>query len=84
MFCLGLELRFAVNQLYILFILQLISRFIISVLLPGMKRLVLSANIIEYNLELAYWRSFTNIRKRRGPRTDPCGTPTCIINSSDL
>lgn len=40
------------------------------------KKLVLSANIFA-----AYCRSFTKIRKRRGPSIHPCGTPHVIVSS---
>ena len=38
------------------------------------NKIVSLANIIRLSIFVAYCRSFTKIRKRRGPSIDPCGT----------
>ena len=40
---------------------------------------VSSANIMAWKFVDAFEMSLIYIRKRRGPRTDPCGTPVVIF-----
>ena len=44
---------------------------VIYVIMRG-KKLVSSVNIIGLSIFASYCRSFTKIRKGRGPRNDPC------------
>ena len=48
------------------------------------KSIVSSAKRLTIEYKIAAWRSFTYKRKRRGPRTDPWGTPWDTNFESDL
>ncbi|CAL4144512.1 unnamed protein product, partial [Meganyctiphanes norvegica] len=51
-----------------------------SEFLQWKKTLVSSANILNLPEGLQLGRSFIKIRKSKGPRTEPCGTPHEIGN----
>ena len=42
-------------------------------------RVVSSANNIALQLERQFGKSLVYIIKSKGPRTDPCGTPHCMV-----
>ena len=44
---------------------------------PLQKTLVSSANNTYCRFWVEYGKSFIYIKKRRGPRIEPCGTPQC-------
>ena len=67
------DIKLALSQLT----RSLRSILLFFLLLSSAKRLT-----IEY--KIAAWRSFTYKRKRRGPRTDPWGTPWDTNFESDL
>ena len=49
------------------------------------KMLVSSANRIGIDFTFTnLGKSFTNTRKSKGPRTDPCGTPCSTLDQADV
>ena len=46
--------------------------------------LVSSAKRKKFNFVEEYWISFIYIRNKRGPRTEPCGTPQSMDCCSEI
>ena len=73
------EVLFAFNQLITCFKSELTSLFSFLMKLLRHKRLVTSAKWWTLLNFIAWLRSFIYNKSRRGPRTDPQGTPQFIV-----
>ena len=69
---------FAVNQFVSCVIIVFPVEITSSIEFVWKKMVVSSAKSLIFPLVQPLGRSFMNKRKKRGPRTDPCGTPQDI------
>ena len=78
------KILFALSQLDKFFKSVLKSLFSFLMELVTNKRLVSSENWWTLQNVIALCKSFIYSRNRRGPRTDPCGTPYAIEEREEL
>ena len=72
------------SQSYTLCISSERTERIVCCFFPEYETVVSSAKIENLRAELEVGRSLMYIKKRRGPRTDPWGTPTPILRLDDF